>query len=94
MNENQKTRNRDNNYFRVYGWMTKLGLSAEEMSVYAIIWNASQAEGQIVPNNVKHLAESMVISEQTVKAALTTLEAKGLVTIKSGAILPTGKKGT
>jgi len=68
-------------YVNIQGWMvSELGLSGNELLVYAIIYGFSQdGEGEFT-GSLRYLTDWTGASKNTVRRALASLEEKGLIT--------------
>lgn len=69
---------KSDNFYVVHGWMlTDLGLSGNELSVYALIYGFSQCEGQKYTGGRAYLSEWLCCSVRTVQTCLNSLVDKG-----------------
>lgn len=70
----------DDNYYVVQGWMrNKLGLSGNELIVYAIIYGFSQNEEQFYNGGLKYLSDAVGSHKTTVLRNIDALIEKGLI---------------
>lgn len=67
-------------FFTVFGWMaSKLHLTGNELSTYAIIFGFSKDGVTEYKGSTKYLMETLNISKPTAMAALNNLASKGLI---------------
>lgn len=70
----------DDNYYVVQGWMrNKLGLTGNELIIYAIIYGFSQVEDQCYNGGLKYLCECSGASAKTVERTLNSLVERNLI---------------
>lgn len=70
----------DENFLTIQGWMfNKLGLSGNEVIVYAIIYGFTQNGEDWFEGSLKYICESIGASKSTVLRILRTLEARGVI---------------
>ena len=68
------------NYVTILGWMiTELKLKGNELLIYALIYNFSQAEDQMFIGNLQYLADWCCATKQGVSKNLNNLIKKGYV---------------
>lgn len=68
------------NSFIIHDWMVKeLGLSGNELLIYAIIYNVSQDGASKFAASQKYLAEMIGITDRTVRNTLASMVEKGLL---------------
>ena len=71
---------KEENFFSVQGWMrTKLGLSGNDLIVYAIIYGFSQTEDQKFTGSLQYLADWCGATKQGILKNLKNLVDKGLI---------------
>ena len=80
---------KDTNYITILGWMTnRLGLSGNDLLVYAVIYGFSQDEESAFRGSMTYLANSLNVSKRAVFDVLNRLVKKGLIikeeTLKNG----------
>ncbi len=69
---------KDENYFIVAGWMiNRLGLSGNDLSVYAIVYGFSQTDDQEFTGSAQYLADFCGISRRSVSSILSKLTKSG-----------------
>ena len=77
----------DENYYVVQGWMiNRLGLSGNELIVYAIIYGFSQNEDQFCEVGLNYLAEASGSTKRTILRSLDSLIEKGFLIKKENYI--------
>lgn len=70
----------NDNYITIFGWMTNdLGLSGNELNVFALIYGFSQDGESWFQGNRRYIADTLNISRPTVDKALNSLKEKGLI---------------
>lgn len=70
----------DENFLTIQGWMfNKLGLSGNEVIVYAIIYGFTQNGEDWFEGSLKYICESIGASKSTVLRILRTLESRGVI---------------
>ena len=70
---------KDENYFTVQGWMiNRLGLSGNELNVFAIIYGFSQDEASSFDGSSQYLADFCGISKVSTLSILSKLTEKSL----------------
>ena len=71
---------KDHNYITILGWMVnKLGLSGNELMVYAMIYGFSQDEEDKYEGSGKYIADSLGITKRQVFTILDNLVKKGYI---------------
>ena len=71
---------RDNNYINIQGWMvTKLGLSGNDLLVYAIIYGFSQDDGSMFTGSLQYLADWCNATKQGIQKNLNKLVKNGYI---------------
>ena len=71
---------KDENYISIQGWMiTRLGLSGNDLLIYAIIFGFSQDGKSVFEGSRQYLADWCTCSISTVKRSLKTLIDRGLI---------------
>ena len=71
---------KDNNYYTVNGWMiNRLGLSGNELILYAVIYGFSQVEESYFKGSLNYLKGWINASIPTIIKALKSLVKKGLI---------------
>lgn len=71
---------RDDNYVSIHGWMiNKLKLKGNDLIVYAIIHNFSQAENQVFNGSLQYLASWTNSTKQGVQKNIKNLLEKGYI---------------
>lgn len=69
------------NYITIQGWMVKdLGLSGNELLVYALIYGFSQGDGRGFDGSTKYIMEWLNATKRTVITVLASLTSKGHLT--------------
>ena len=75
---------KDNNFIVIQGWMiNELGLSGDELLIYAILYGFSQGGDFSTQIDIKYLADWTNECEYNVELALVSLESKGLLENKN-----------
>lgn len=70
----------NDNYITIFGWMTnELGLSGNELNIFALIYGFSQDGESWFQGNRRYIAETLNITRPTVDRALISLQEKGLI---------------
>lgn len=70
----------DDNFIVIFGWMTnELGLSGNELNIFALIYGFSQDGESWFQGNRRYIAETLNITRPTVDKALNSLQEKGLI---------------
>ena len=71
---------KDENYISIQGWMiTRLGLSGNDLLIYAIIFGFSQDGKSVFEGSRQYLADWCTCSISTVKRSLKALIDRGLI---------------
>lgn len=80
------------NFVTIQGWMrTDLGLTGNELLVYAVIYGFSQTEDQSFTGTVKYLADWCGTTSRSIQTYLKDLLDRGLITREERADVPSGR---
>lgn len=83
----------NNNYYTVQGWMVNdLGLTGDELTVYAILWGFSQDGVSVSRTPKQYFIKWTGRDERTINNAIKNLEQKELIKIEHTAGMPSSYK--